>query len=277
MKVIVVGAGLAGLSAAHELMGAGHDVTVLEKRDRVGGRVLTRRVGPYIIDSGPDAMTEAYVNWRRLAAELGMADQFVSSSNVVTLARHGRLHDIDPARPLSAAFTGALSWTAKARMALGMMKVRKLLASSNSFRLSDAAHLDSETETGHDFALALFGREATEHMIDPLARLVTGGGARRVSRLSILGGMANWFASDPLMAILGGLDRLPTALAQGKDIRLGVDVTKVGESADGVTVDYVDSSGAPVQLTGDACVLATTYDVSQTALVVPARNGARLL
>src|SRR6478672_8707550 len=39
--VIVVGAGLAGLTAAYELKRAGFDVKVLEARDRVGGRVHT--------------------------------------------------------------------------------------------------------------------------------------------------------------------------------------------------------------------------------------------
>lgn len=42
-RVIVVGAGMAGLTAAYELVRAGHDVAVLEARDRVGGRVLTVR------------------------------------------------------------------------------------------------------------------------------------------------------------------------------------------------------------------------------------------
>jgi monoamine oxidase len=42
-RVIVVGAGLAGLTAAYELSRAGFDVTVLEARDRIGGRVYTIR------------------------------------------------------------------------------------------------------------------------------------------------------------------------------------------------------------------------------------------
>src|SRR6184192_4099382 len=42
-KIIIIGAGMAGLSAGYELSQAGHDVTILEARTRPGGRVQTLR------------------------------------------------------------------------------------------------------------------------------------------------------------------------------------------------------------------------------------------
>lgn len=46
-KIIVIGAGLAGLCAAYELEARGHEVVVLEAHPRrIGGRVYTQRFGP---------------------------------------------------------------------------------------------------------------------------------------------------------------------------------------------------------------------------------------
>ncbi|KAK3739031.1 hypothetical protein QZH41_010497 [Actinostola sp. cb2023] len=56
-KIIVVGAGIAGLMAARQLQSFGIDVTIVESRERVGGRVATFREGQYIADLGAMVLT----------------------------------------------------------------------------------------------------------------------------------------------------------------------------------------------------------------------------
>jgi monoamine oxidase len=48
VKVVILGAGIAGLTAGYELRKAGYDVTILEARDRVGGRNWTIRQGTLV-------------------------------------------------------------------------------------------------------------------------------------------------------------------------------------------------------------------------------------
>ena len=56
-QVIVVGAGLGGLSCAIRLAAAGRDVTVLERADRPGGRAGRFEQGGYEFDTGPTVLT----------------------------------------------------------------------------------------------------------------------------------------------------------------------------------------------------------------------------
>src|SRR5579875_552643 len=56
-KVVVLGSGVAGLTAAYELSKAGYEVTLLEARDRVGGRSWTARKGTQHTELGGEPQT----------------------------------------------------------------------------------------------------------------------------------------------------------------------------------------------------------------------------
>jgi len=68
MRIVVVGAGLGGLGAAMRLQGAGHDVTVLEARERPGGRAYQLRDAGFTWDTGPSLVTMPWVLEETFAA-----------------------------------------------------------------------------------------------------------------------------------------------------------------------------------------------------------------
>ncbi|MEA2455256.1 MAG: monoamine oxidase, partial [Thermoleophilaceae bacterium] len=73
MKAAVVGAGLAGLVAADELRRAGAEVVVLEARERVGGRVWSRRLdNGAVVEMGAEFILPGNTAIRELARRFGL-------------------------------------------------------------------------------------------------------------------------------------------------------------------------------------------------------------
>jgi phytoene dehydrogenase-like protein len=77
-QVIIVGAGLAGLTAAHYLQEAGLEVAVLEKSFRPGGRVQSDLVDGYILDHGFQVINSGYSEIKRLDLLAGLDFQNIS-------------------------------------------------------------------------------------------------------------------------------------------------------------------------------------------------------
>ena len=70
--VIVVGAGLSGLTAARELVRAGLDVLILEARDRPGGRTHATEIDGVPVDLGGEWVDAAHTELRDLTGDLGL-------------------------------------------------------------------------------------------------------------------------------------------------------------------------------------------------------------
>jgi len=75
MKVIVIGAGMAGLAALHTLKQAGAEVLCFESGANAGGRVLSERQGGFVFDPGAQFFFNQYATCFRLADDLGIGDQ----------------------------------------------------------------------------------------------------------------------------------------------------------------------------------------------------------
>lgn len=97
MRAAVVGAGIAGLTAAADLVRAGVDVVVYEASDAIGGKLRTGRIGDLSLDVGAESMLARRPEGLDLAARAGRADDIVHPEpGPATLWTRGALRPIPP-------------------------------------------------------------------------------------------------------------------------------------------------------------------------------------
>lgn len=94
VDVAVVGGGIAGLTAAHELTRAGLSVRVFEARDRVGGRMASHRHAGYTMDEGAEQIpVQGYRATWELVRRMGIArDEVPRIEHGIAMWRNGAVH-----------------------------------------------------------------------------------------------------------------------------------------------------------------------------------------
>jgi len=182
MKLIIIGGGIAGLSAAYFAQKKAPDtkITLLEAGDRWGGKITTDRIpfddGDFIIEGGPDTFLATKPWAIALCKELGLGDRLHGTNphlkNTYVLHKNklqplpDGLAMMIPTNIPSILKSQLVSWPGKARMGFDF-----LLPSQNG-------HHD---ESLGQFVSRRLGREAYENLIEPLMSGIYAGDGDQLS------------------------------------------------------------------------------------------------
>jgi squalene-associated FAD-dependent desaturase len=144
---VVVGGGLAGISAALRLADAGRDVTLVEGRPRLGGAAFSFRRGELSIDNGQHVFLRCCDEYRALLNRLGVSDKVVLQErlNIPVLRPGGRSARLSrlPGVPAPLHLSAALAGYGVLRPADRLRAVRGALA----LRLLDPSDLSLDNQT----------------------------------------------------------------------------------------------------------------------------------
>jgi phytoene dehydrogenase-like protein len=231
--VLVIGAGLAGLTCARRLHERGVDVQILEATDRVGGRVRTETVNGFRLDRGFQVLLTAYPETRR---ELDYDALDLHAFRDGALVRYnGRFHQItDPRRhPLDA------PRTLVAPIGTLADKVRVLRLQQSLTRQSIPQLMEHKERTTIEVLRERWGFSSS--MINRFFRPFFGGiffdrTLEASSRMFEF--VFKMFAEGRTVLPAGGIDQMPKQMRQhlpADAVRLNTPVTSVDE--DTVTLD----------------------------------------
>ncbi len=167
-KILILGAGISGLSTAFWLNKKGHDLIILEARDEPGGSMQTEMVDNFLIDYGPNSGLETTPLIQTIVEDVGLSKEFVyanQASNNRYIFKNGELHTL-PMSPLLFIKTKLFSSKAKLR----------LLAEPFIGKSEDGYY-----QSVAEFVRRRLGIEFLDYAIDPFVSGVFAGDPERLS------------------------------------------------------------------------------------------------
>lgn len=280
VDVVIIGGGIAGLSAAYELRQRHLRFVVLERAPRPGGVILSEEIDGFTIDAGPDSLLVQKPDGIRLCEELGLGAALVPTTppRLAYIQRGGRLHPLPassvlgiPTRVGPFVTTRLFSLRGKLRMAA---------------ELFVPPRRDEADESIGAFMTRRFGEEATTYLAEPLLAGIHAGDVNRLSVKALFprfveaerahGSLLRAFRAQPrrpaaaggaFRSLPGGLSQMVRALAA----QLPEGAVQLNTAARRLTVGdtslpFTIETDAGARLTSSSVIVATPAYVT-SALV----------
>lgn len=257
-QVVVIGGGIAGTAAAYALQRQGLHVTIVEKENRIGGRIYSQIIDDQATEMGAGFISESYRNILAFIDEVGLKPKVRTRKSAASILRDGVAYPLDlPATWLTNKW---LSFGARVYLA------KELFAMAVDWRMLDiqnmsrASRLDTESVAEH--FKGKYGREVLDYLIAPgildsylyWSPDLTSQAAAMIVFKFILMKRHTFILED-------GLSQIPLKAAQGSKVLLAHEVSSIEQNK--ITGAYsivLQSASGMSHLKADGIVCATTAD-----------------
>ena len=256
-SAVVVGGGIAGLSAAYELQKSGFKVTVLEEKHLPGGRMAEEKVGSFMNITGASGLNSWYREMFDLCDELGHGDSIEKLANFGT----GTATDGTVQFPMSNApsryellTSPVLSLRSKLRLASLLPDIGRARRRVDPCLIHTAADFDDESLS--EYLTRKVGTDFLEYVVSPLFNVALAYNMEQLSKAIFLARVAHIKEKNGY-CFKDGIGFLTRLLASMLDVRLNARVSRIvrSDGYQGRLIHY-DTPDGPESIKADITVVA---------------------
>jgi oxygen-dependent protoporphyrinogen oxidase len=236
-RVAVVGAGIAGLTAAYELQKAGCEVTVLEVKDIPGGRMAEKLEGSFMKYTGATGLFRFYKDMWELIAELGLSERLMlypkMGSGIASNTKE--TYELDFNQTFGMLKHPALSAASRLRLASLIPDFLRARSSVDPCLIHTAAAFDDESMT--EYLTRKVGVDFLENVVAIVYRNLWAWNVEQASKAYFLM-IYPHVRNRPSYTFTTGFGTLTGALAGKLNVRFNTKVEKIelGDDCEGRSV-----------------------------------------
>ena len=258
-KIAVIGAGIAGLTAAYYLKKFGYEVTVYEASHRVGGRMTTDNIESYLIDRGAQFLSTEYSTILPLLQELGIDSEVIETSPWVGIVRDQKIRKISPNHFFSPIFSGYLSLKESYYF---LSTLKRWETKIKTLPLNDySAWQAYDNESSAEFILREFGEHILNYVIEPQMQGFYFQSPEEVSMVQSLMLLSFIIKRGRVLNLTHGIGILPEKLSSWLEIKLNCAISSIS----------IETSGK-IKLDAGS----DKFYVDKVVLAIPATKGKML-